>query len=58
VIKKEIAYHSDVLNTAARIQGQCNPMGKTLLISERLKDSIQPLARIAVPTRGYRQPER
>ncbi len=41
VIKKEIAYHSDVLNTAARIQGQCNQLGKCLLISQRLKESIQ-----------------
>lgn len=36
VIKKEIAYHSDVLNTAARIQGVCNDLGKYLLISESL----------------------
>jgi len=35
-IKKEIAYHGDVLNTAARIQDQCNMHQKSLLISEML----------------------
>ena len=35
-IKREIAYHGDVLNTAARIQGVCNTYGKALLISEKL----------------------
>jgi len=35
-IKREIAYHGDVLNTAARIQGVCNQYGKKLLISEHL----------------------
>jgi adenylate cyclase len=35
-IKREIAYHGDVLNTAARIQSVCNDFGKTLLISESL----------------------
>lgn len=34
VIKREIAYHSDVLNTAARIQGQCNEKNARLLVSE------------------------
>lgn len=37
VIKREIAYHSDVLNTAARIQARCNELGEPLLISEQLR---------------------
>ncbi len=37
VIKREIAYHSDVLNTAARIQSKCNEFGEHLLISARTK---------------------
>ena len=41
-IKREIAYHSDVLNTAARIQGKCNEFKAELLISEDLKDKIDP----------------
>ncbi|MFC1783712.1 adenylate/guanylate cyclase domain-containing protein [Planctomycetota bacterium] len=35
-LKKELAYHGDVLNTAARIQGLCNEYGRSLLISENL----------------------
>ena len=34
VIKKEIAYHGDVLNTASRIQEQCNMHNRLLLCSE------------------------
>jgi adenylate cyclase len=44
-IKSEIVYHSDVLNTASRIQGQCNSLGSRLLISadvvERLGSATQ-----------------
>lgn len=40
IIKKEIAFHGDVLNTAARIQGQCNEYQQHLLISE---DMLQQL---------------
>lgn len=39
-IKKEIAYHGDVLNTGARIQSRCNFHGKKLLISEHLKNLL------------------
>ncbi|MBO0321602.1 adenylate/guanylate cyclase domain-containing protein [Muricauda sp. CAU 1633] len=38
--KKEIAYHGDTLNTAARIQGQCNVLESELLISEILADNF------------------
>lgn len=41
IIKREIAYHSDVLNTAARIQGKCNEFEAKLLISEDLKDKLE-----------------
>jgi len=41
VIKREIAYHSDVLNTAARIQGKCNEFKSELLISEELKNNLK-----------------
>jgi adenylate cyclase len=39
-IKKELAYHGDVLNTAARIQSTCNQYQKKLLVSEQLKQII------------------
>ena len=35
-LKKEIAYHGDVLNTASRIQDKCNEYDKPLLISNNL----------------------
>lgn len=38
--KKEIAYHGDTLNTAARIQGKCNEFNQELLISESLKNKL------------------
>lgn len=38
--KKEIAYHGDTINTAARIQGKCNDFGEELLISEGLKNKL------------------
>ena len=40
-IKKELAYHGDVLNTAARIQGKCNELKTRLLISEAMKTKIE-----------------
>ena len=38
--KKEIAYHGDPINTAARIQGKCNEFGEDLLISQTLKEHV------------------
>lgn len=35
-IKREIAYHGDVMNTASRIQGLCNELGKEYLLSKKL----------------------
>jgi adenylate cyclase len=40
-IKREIAFHGDVLNTAARIQGKCNEFGKRILISEYLHEYLK-----------------
>lgn len=35
-VKKELAYHGDVINTAARIQAECNVHQVNLLLSESL----------------------
>ena len=35
-IKKELAYHGDVINTTSRIQEQCNDYNESLLVSEEL----------------------
>ncbi len=39
-IKREIAYHGDILNTASRIQDQCKVLNKELLISETLEKEL------------------
>ena len=36
VIKRDIVYSGDVLNTTARIQSKCNELGVSLLLSEKL----------------------
>jgi adenylate cyclase len=38
--KREIAYHGDTINTAARIQAKCNEYGVELLVSEELYESL------------------
>ena len=40
-IKKELAYHGDVLNTASRIQSTCNEYQKKLLVSEGIKTHFE-----------------
>ncbi|WP_046746203.1 adenylate/guanylate cyclase domain-containing protein [Kordia zhangzhouensis] len=35
-VKKELAYHGDVINTTARIQAECNTYNANVLISENL----------------------
>jgi len=40
-IKKEIAYHGDVINTTARIQSECNTYNATILISGELLTDMQ-----------------
>jgi adenylate cyclase len=39
-IKREISYLGDLLNTAARIQGECNRLGENLLVSESLRGRL------------------
>jgi len=40
-VKKDLAYHGDVLNTAARIQATCNQVGSPLLISGELLSRLE-----------------
>lgn len=40
VIKREIVYSGDVLNTTARIMGMCNELGERLLFSESLLNKL------------------
>ncbi|WP_460219245.1 adenylate/guanylate cyclase domain-containing protein [Psychroserpens sp. MEBiC05023] len=39
-IKKEIAYHGDVINTTSRIQSECNTYNENLLISNQLLEQL------------------
>lgn len=39
-VKRDIAYHGDILNTASRIQSLCNSVDRTLLISKSLQDTL------------------
>lgn len=40
VVKKELAFHGDVINTSARIQSECNTYDVHILISEKLKEDL------------------
>jgi adenylate cyclase len=42
VVRREIAYHSDVLNTAARVQEKCNEKNASLLITEDVVKCLEP----------------
>ncbi len=42
IIKKDIIYTGDVLNTTARIQSECNTYGVRLLISQTLLTQLRP----------------
>ncbi|MCB0721743.1 MAG: adenylate/guanylate cyclase domain-containing protein [Ignavibacteriae bacterium] len=39
--KKEIVYHGDVINTASRIQEECNTLGSNFLISREVLDIVE-----------------
>ncbi|MEO8210575.1 MAG: adenylate/guanylate cyclase domain-containing protein, partial [bacterium] len=39
--KKEIVFHGDVLNTASRIQAQCNDLGKKFLVSADVLNKVK-----------------
>ena len=40
VVKRDIAFSGDVLNTAARIQQKCNELGVKILLSNYLLDKL------------------
>ena len=39
-LKKEIAYHGNVLNTAARIEALCNEYNEKMLVSKKFYDAV------------------
>ncbi len=46
VIKRDIAFHGDTINSASRIQDLCNPLEKYLLFSRDLKEELEKEAKI------------
>ena len=52
VVKRDIAYHSDVLNTAARIQGLCNEKDARLLVSKDIADLLTRDTRYSITHKG------
>ncbi len=52
VVKKEIAYHGDVINTTARIQEKCNEFGELLLVSDVLQTSATSDSRYTFDSQG------
>lgn len=40
IVKRDIAFSGDVLNTTARIQGKCNDLGVDLLVSKNLAEKV------------------
>jgi len=42
-IRKEVSYHGDAINTAARIEGYCNALQSDLLVSDEMANRIKEL---------------
>jgi len=51
-IKRDIAYHGDTMNTAARILGVCNEYHKDILVSDTMLQSIRNLVRYKIEQLG------
>jgi adenylate cyclase len=52
-IKKDIVYHGDTVNTAARIQAECNKYGKKVLISKDLLDNLDLTDKYKAESMGF-----
>lgn len=54
-LKRDIAYHGDVLNTASRIQYLCNEYNQSMLISKTLLDHLNPGNKFTISSMGELQ---
>jgi adenylate cyclase len=52
VVKRDIVYLSEVLHIAARIQSQCNPLGRRLLISRAVRELLPATPDLAIEAIG------
>ena len=55
VLKKDIVFSGDVLNTIARIQGLCNNYRVDILISEHLKNKMNIEAEFQIQSHGINE---
>ena len=61
IVKREIAFSGDVLNTAARIQAKCNELGVNILTSKAIIDLLEPAGKFkpeevgAIELRGKKE---
>ena len=51
IVKRDIAYSGDVLNTTSRIQSKCNELNVDILISKYLLDQLGTLPETYVPSK-------
>lgn len=51
-VKKEIAYHGDVINTASRIQSLCNTYNAKLLVSETVLEKLNLQDQYTIDSKG------
>ena len=51
-LKRDIVHSGDVVNTAARIEGECRPRGRRLLVSEALMARMPALDGVSVEALG------
>jgi adenylate cyclase len=63
IVKRDIVYSGDVLNTTSRIQDKCNELDVNILISEYLMNTLKLLPKMfkpikvgKIPLRGKQQP--
>ncbi|WP_299362869.1 adenylate/guanylate cyclase domain-containing protein [Winogradskyella sp.] len=54
-VKKEVAYHGDVINTASRIQSLCNTYEASLLISETILKNLKFKTQFTIDSKGIIQ---
>jgi len=54
-IKKDIVHSGDTVNTAARVEAQCRPLERRVLVSEALLSRCQLPAELEVEDMGERE---
>lgn len=53
IIRRDIAYHGDVINTCSRVESMCNVLQKDFLITSSIIDNEIPLERFEIKSVGW-----